>query len=61
MYVIKVGNYYVKSVDVYAGTYGDIELSKEIMRGFNNISVARHVANSIGGEVIKMADEVTNE
>lgn len=61
MYVIKLGNYYVKSVDVYNGSFGDIELSKEIMRGFDNISVARHVANSIGGEVIEMTNEVTNE
>ena len=37
MYVIKVGEYYVKEVEVaFGGFINDIVLSKEIMKNFRN-------------------------
>ncbi len=61
MYVVKVGNYYVKTVDVeFGGFTGDILLSKEVMRNFTKEGAER-IAKMIKGEVIEMAEEVTNE
>ena len=61
MYVVKVGDYYVKSVDAeFGGFIGNILLSKEIMRNFTEAGAER-IAKMINGEVIKIAEEVTNE
>ena len=61
MYVVKVGEYYVKSVDVeFGGFISEILLSKEIMRNFTEDG-AKRVAEMINGEVISIAEEVTNE
>ncbi len=60
MFVIKVGNYYVKDVDVaFGGFTSDITLSKEIMKGFTK-DEAERIAKMINGIVIEMAEEVTN-
>lgn len=60
MFVIKVGNYYVKDVDVaFGGFTSDITLSKEIMKGFTKDGAER-IAKMINGIVIEMAEEVTN-
>ena len=53
MYVVKVGEHYVKSL-----INGEIVLSKEIMRNFNFES-ATSVATYLGGEVVEIAEEVT--
>ena len=59
MYVVKVGEYYVKSVDVeFGGFIGEIELSKEIMRNFTEEGAGR-IAKMVNGEVIGMGDVVT--
>lgn len=56
MYVIKVGKYYVKNVDVWNGGYvGNIELSREIMRQLP-LKTAQVVANLIGGKVEEIQD-----
>ena len=60
MYVIKVGNYYVKSVSFSGDFITGFVLSNEIMRGYQE-PTANKLASLINGEVIKMADEVTNE
>lgn len=61
MYVVKVGDYYVKSVDAeFGGFIGSILLSKEIMRNFTKAGAER-IAKMVNGEVIKIAEEVTNE
>lgn len=60
MYVIKVGEYYVRGIDMIGGYIGEIELSKEIMRNFNK-NTAELIAKKVNGEVIEMAEEVTNE
>lgn len=61
MYVVKVGNYYVNTVDVeFGGFTGDILLSKEVMRNFTKEGAER-IAKMVNGEVIEMAEEVTNE
>lgn len=60
MFVIKVGNYYVKDVDVaFGGFTSDITLSKEIMKGFTKDGAER-IAKMVNGKVIEMAEEVTN-
>lgn len=60
MFVIKVGNYYVKDVNVaFGGFTSDITLSKEIMKGFTKDGAER-IAKMINGIVIEMAEEVTN-
>lgn len=56
MYVVKVGEYYVRAIDY---NY-DIILSKELMRGFGK-DRAEAIAKMVNGEVIEMAEEVTNE
>lgn len=61
MYVVKVGDYYVRSVDAeFGGFIGSILLSKELMRNFTKAGAER-IAKMINGEVIEMAEEVTNE
>jgi len=60
MYVVKVGEYYVKSVDILISCLGEIELSKELMRTFTK-NTAEMIAKKLNGEVIEMAEEVTNE
>jgi len=39
---------------------GEIELSKELMRTFTK-NTAEMIAKKLNGEVIEMAEEVTNE
>lgn len=58
MYVVKVGEYYVKAVDILAGYTGEIELSKEIMRNFSK-NTAEAIAEKINGEVIEVTEQVT--
>lgn len=60
MYIVKVGEYYVRGIDMIGGYIGEIELSKEIMRNFNK-NTAELIAKKVNGEVIEMAEEVTNE
>ena len=61
MYVVKVGDYYVKSIDAeFGGFIGNILLSKEIMRNFTEAGAER-IAKMVNGEVIKIAEDVTNE
>lgn len=61
MYVVKVGDYYIKSVDTEFGGYiGEIELSKEIMRNFTEEGAER-IAKMVNGEVISMGDVTTND
>lgn len=55
MYVVKVGDYYVRAIDY--NSY-DIILSKELMRGFSN-DKAETIAKMLNGEVIKMDNQVT--
>lgn len=63
MFVVKVGEYYVKSAELirYGNTrtlsINDILLSKEIMRNFDK-NMAEMVAEKINGEVIEIAEEV---
>lgn len=58
MYVVKVGEYYVRGIDMIGGYIGEIELSKEIMRNFNK-NTAELIAKKVNGEVIEMANQVT--
>ena len=67
MFVVKVGNYYVQSVDYVRKNYqsneiyiGTIVLSKEIMRKFDK-PTAEALAYETKGEVVEMSKEVTNE
>lgn len=61
MYVIKVGEYYVKEVDVALGSFiNDIVLSKEIMKNFK-LEGAKRIAELINGEIIEIPEEVTND
>lgn len=61
MYVVKVGDFYIKNVDVaFGGFVESIELSKEIMRNFTEEGAER-MAKMVNGEVISMGDVVTNE
>lgn len=61
MYVIKVGEFYVKDVEVaFGGFTSEITLSKEIMRNFTKDGAER-IAKMINGEVISMGDVVTND
>ena len=61
MFVIKVGDYYVKSVEATFGGYvSEIVLSKEIKRGFTKAGAER-IAKMINGIVIEMTEEVTND
>jgi hypothetical protein len=55
MYVVKVGEYYVK--DIRAGEY---VLSREVMRDFPK-NMADIIAKVLNGEVIEITEEVTND
>lgn len=57
-YVVKVGDYYVESIDVTMGQVSEIILSKEMMRNFRK-NTAETLAKLTNGEVIKMANQVT--
>lgn len=57
MYVVKVGEYYVRSFQV---DVNEIGLSQEIMRSFNK-NRAEMLAKRLNGEVIKMSEETTCE
>ncbi len=59
MFVVKVGEYYVKEVQTaFGGFIGNITLSKELMRSFTKEGAER-IAKMINGEVIEKAEEVT--
>ena len=61
MYVVKVGEYYIKDVEAsFGGFINEITLSKEIMRNFT-LEGAERIANMVNGEVISMGDVSTNE
>lgn len=65
MYVVKVGEYYVKGHETIHsamnGMYvGNIELSKEIMREYNK-EFAEYLSKKVNGEVIEITEEVTND
>lgn len=60
MYVVKVGEYYVRKIKVFCGTFGDIELSKEIMGGFTE-DIAEKIAKKVNGEILEITAEVTND
>ena len=60
MFVVKVGEYYVKKIDVRIGYMGDIVLSKEIMGGYTE-DIAEKLAKKLNGEVIEIIEGVTNE
>lgn len=63
MYVVKVGEYYVKG---YIGSSGrmdkavpwEITLSKELMRGYNK-EIAEKIATVTNGVIEEIADQVT--
>ena len=68
MYVVKVGEYYVKNAKMYEeritphkikGYMGDIVLSKELQMGTNKV-IAEFIAKKLNGEVIKLTEEVSN-
>lgn len=58
MYVVRVGEYYVRGYEVKSLDMC-ILLSKELMRTFNK-EQAENLAKKINGEVVELADEVTN-
>lgn len=63
MYVVKVGEYYVKG---YVGSSGrmdkavpyEIVLSKELMRGYDK-TTAEKIAKATNGVIEEIADQVT--
>lgn len=57
MYVVKIGEYYVQSIDVTMGQVTEIVLSKEMMRNFRK-NTAETLAKLTNGEVIEMANQV---
>jgi hypothetical protein len=59
MYVVKVGEYYVRRYTKYTLDI-DMTLSKEIMRGFDK-ETAENIAKRLNGEVIEITEEVSNE
>lgn len=66
MYVVKVGDYYIRDVE---GTINkitnqiyyikEIIISKELMKSWDK-NIAEQLAKSVNGEVICMCEEVTN-
>ena len=66
MYVVRVGDYYVKNVvltryeNTKTLTIGDVTLSKEIMKNFDK-NMAEMFAKKINGEVIEITENTTNE
>lgn len=66
MYVVKVGEYYVRSFDYFMDVNGkwvvwDMILSKEMSRGYRDKNLMESIAKSINGEVIEMTEETTCE
>lgn len=57
MYVVKVGEYYVRGYEVKSLDMC-VLLSKELMRTFNK-EQAENLAKKVNGEVIEMAEQVT--
>lgn len=57
MYVVQVGEYYVRSYKIESLDIC-ILLSKELMRGFSKVD-AEKIAKSLNGEVIEIQDQVT--
>lgn len=57
MYVVKVGEYYVRGYEVKSLDMC-VLLSKELMRTFNK-EQAENLAKKVNGEVIEMANQVT--
>lgn len=67
MYVVKVGDFYVRAVEGSINKLNneiyyisEIILSKELMKSWDK-DIAEQLAKSVNGEVICMAEEVTNE
>lgn len=67
MYVVKVGDYYIRDVEGSINKLNnqiyyisEIIMSKELMKNWNK-DIAKQLAKSVNGEVICMAEEVTNE
>lgn len=67
MYVVKVGDFYVRAVEGSINKLNneiyyisEIILSKELMKSWDK-NIAEQLAKSVNGEVICMAEEVTNE
>ncbi len=58
MYVVKVGNYYVKSVKHFPTFLSFIELSLDIMRNFDYIE-AKNLADKINSVLIPIEEEIT--
>lgn len=58
MYVVKVGEHYVKAVNMYGDYLGEVHLSKEIMRDFNE-KTAKLLAKELNGKVVEIQDEVS--
>lgn len=63
MYVVKVGEYYVRKATYYEDVdkniyIGDITLSKELMGNLNK-KLAENIAKKLNGKVIEMAEEVS--
>lgn len=56
MYVVKVGEYYVKQREMW----GELILSKEIMRGYDK-DTAEKLAKLLNAEVVEITEEVTND
>lgn len=56
-YVIKLGDFYVKSVTPNCTDFKLI-ISKELMRGYDE-KTAYKIANQINGEVIEITNQVT--
>lgn len=59
MYVVKVGDYYVRQFSVETLDIC-IVLSKELMRTFEK-DKAESLAKQLNGTVVEIADEVTSE
>ena len=61
-YAVKFGEYYLRYiVEEISITETRIVLSKELMRGYKDKSIAETIAKKYGGKVIEIKDEVTNE
>lgn len=59
MYVVKVGDYYVKSVKHFPSFLSSIELSPDMMRNFDYMD-AKDIADKINGQLIAIEEEITN-
>jgi len=61
MYVVKLGEYYIKDFEVAFGGYlGEIVLSREIQRNFTKEGAER-IAQKVNGVVVEIGDVTTNE